>query len=52
MKVLICLIEVDLKLEPEKCEFHQKIVDFLGYIIIIKGIKADLEKIKALLKWP
>ena len=21
-KVLICFVEVDLKLEPEKCEFH------------------------------
>ena len=51
-KVLICFVKMDLKLEPEKCEFHQKIVDFLGYIVTTEGIKADPEKIKALLKWP
>ena len=51
-KVLTCLAAVDLKLEPEKCEFHQKVVDFLGYVVTTEGIKADPEKVKALLEWP
>ena len=51
-KVLTYLTAVDLKLEPKKYEFHRKIVDFLGYVITIEGIKADPEKIRALLEWP
>ena len=52
IKVLTYFIIVDLKLEPEKYEFYRKIIDFLGYVIITEGIKADPEKIKVLLEWP
>ena len=51
-RVLICLAQVSLYLEPEKCEFHQKKVQFLGYIITTEGVKADPEKIQAILDWP
>lgn len=51
-KVLICLIAVDLKLELKKYEFYQKVVDFLRYVVTIEGIRADLEKVKALLEQP
>ena len=43
---------MDLKLEPKKYEFYRKIVNFLGYVITIENIKADLKKIRALLEWP
>ena len=52
IKVLTYFVIVDLKLEPKKYEFYRKIVDFLGYVIIIEGIKADLKKIRVLLEWP
>ena len=48
-QVLQCFAKVNLKLEPEKCEFHKKSVKFLGYIIYTYGIEADLKKVKALL---
>ena len=50
--VLIALWETRLLLEPEKCEFHKKEVDFLGYVVTTEGIKPDLKKVQDLLDWP
>ena len=46
--VLQCLQEAGLKLNPKKYKFNKLEVEFLGYIIGIKGIKIDPEKIKAI----
>ena len=46
--VLRYLQEAGLKLNPKKCEFNKLEVEFLGYIIGIKGIKIDSEKIKVI----
>ena len=46
--VLQCLQEAGLKLNPKKCEFNKLEVEFLRYIIGIKEIKIDSEKIKVI----
>ena len=48
-KIFNYLIKVNLLLELEKCAFYKKEVDFLGYIIVVKGIKADPKKIRAII---
>ncbi|SOV01580.1 uncharacterized protein UDID_18214 [Ustilago sp. UG-2017a] len=35
-----------------KCEFHTKIVEFLGYIIKPTGIEMDPEKVRTVKEWP
>ena len=50
--VLQCLQQVGLKLNPKKCEFNKLEVEFLGYVIEIKEIKIDSEKIKVIQQWP
>ena len=50
--VLRYLQQVGLKLNPKKCEFNKLEVEFLGYVIGIKGIKIDSEKIKVIQQWP
>jgi RNase H-like domain found in reverse transcriptase/Reverse transcriptase (RNA-dependent DNA polymerase)/Integrase zinc binding domain/Aspartyl protease/Chromo (CHRromatin Organisation MOdifier) domain len=51
-EILDCLSRFDLKLKPEKCEFHRTTVTFLGFIISTEGIRMDNEKIKAVQEWP
>ena len=46
--VLRCLQEAGLKLNLKKCEFNKLEVEFLRYIIGIKEIKIDPEKIKVI----
>jgi hypothetical protein len=46
-QVLKCLNKKDLRLKPEKCEFHREEVDFLGFVVRRHGIRMDSEKIKA-----
>ena len=50
--VLQCLQQAGLKLNPKKCEFNKLEVEFLGYVIEIKEIKIDPEKIKVIQQWP
>ena len=50
--VLRCLQKAGLKLNPKKCEFNKPEVEFLRYIIGIKGIKINPEKIKVIQQWP
>jgi hypothetical protein len=50
--ILQCLTTVRLLLKPEKCDFHKKSVQFLGYVITVDGIQPDPEKIQAILEWP
>ncbi|KAK3556424.1 hypothetical protein QTP70_008344 [Hemibagrus guttatus] len=37
---------------PEKCEFHQTTITFLGYMISWQGVKMDLTKVCAVTEWP
>nr|ABD78322.1 polyprotein [Primula vulgaris] len=56
----ICHLEAVLKKMSEhkffakssKCKFFQKEIDYLGHLISDQGVKADPNKIKAMLEWP
>jgi hypothetical protein len=47
-QILKCLNERDLRLKPEKCEFHREEVDFLEFVVERHGIRMNSEKIKAI----
>jgi len=51
-KVLKKLLENNLYVKLEKCEFDVTETAFLGYILSKDGLKVDPEKIKAILDWP
>ena len=44
-KVLRKLKEYKLYLQAKKCEFHTQETEFLGFIILTKGVKMNLKKI-------
>lgn len=46
------LREVGLKLNPQKCHFARRKVEYLGYTVSGKGIATSEEKIKAVRCWP
>ncbi|GFV81606.1 retrovirus-related Pol polyprotein from transposon 297 [Trichonephila clavipes] len=43
-KVLSKLSDANLKLNPSKCKFFQKEVNYLGHIISAEGVRTDPEK--------
>ena len=47
-QVLECLNRRDLRLKPEKCEFHREKVDFLEFVVGRHGIRMNSEKVKAI----
>ena len=50
--VLQRLSDHQLTVNPTKCTFHVKEIDFLGYIVSSKrGIRMNPQKIEALMKW-
>jgi hypothetical protein len=49
--VLIRLKKNNLFYKLSKCEFNILKVKFLSFIIRIKGIKADLKRIRSIIKW-
>ncbi|SOV07998.1 uncharacterized protein UDID_17258 [Ustilago sp. UG-2017a] len=51
-EVLTCLRSNRLFAKLSKCEFHTKIVEFLGYIIKPTGIEMDPEKVRTVKEWP
>ena len=51
-RVLKKLLENNLYVKLEKCEFDVTETSFLGYMLSKDGLKADPEKIKAILDWP
>ena len=51
-QVLAKLKEASLYVKGEKCTFHSKEVEFLGYIINTEGISMDPKKIKSIASWP
>ena len=42
----------DLFLKPEKCQFHQKKVEYLGVIVGNRQVKMDPVKVQSISKWP
>lgn len=50
--ILQRLHENKLYVKLSKCTFFQKEVQYLGHIILAKGIVVDPTKIKAISKWP
>ena len=50
-QILECLNKRDLRLKPEKCEFHQEEVDFLEFVVERHGIRMNPKKIKAVKEW-
>ena len=51
-KILACLDQAGLRIKPEKCEWHKKNVNFLGFQIGTSGVKMDPDKVKAIQEWP
>jgi hypothetical protein len=49
--VLDTFTKAALHLKPEKCEFHQQEVKYLGLIISMEGIKMDPENIRTMQDW-
>lgn len=50
-KVLQLLSDAQLQVKLEKCQFHVKKVEFLGYIISPEGISMDPAKVDAITSW-
>ncbi|GFW41023.1 retrovirus-related Pol polyprotein from transposon 17.6 [Trichonephila clavipes] len=50
-KVLAKLSDANLKLNPSKCKFFQKEVNYLGHIISAEGVRTDPEKVSAVKNW-
>ena len=50
--VLTALRDADLRIKPEKTEFHRHEVKFLGYIVSREGLKMDSKKVEAITSWP
>ena len=50
--VLKKLLTNDLFLNPKKCQFHVREVEFLGVIVGKGGVKMDPIKVKAIEEWP
>ncbi|XP_049335604.1 uncharacterized protein LOC125802248 [Astyanax mexicanus] len=51
-QVLTRLLEHQLYVKGEKCEFHLPSTTFLGYIISPTGITMDDHKVEAVVSWP
>lgn len=52
MTVFERLREVNLKLNPSKCNFLKKELVYLGHLISAEGIRSDPAKIEAVKNWP
>ena len=50
--VMDCLIDAGLKLNPSKCHFVQKEVQYLGHIITPLGLKLNPERVAAVQDFP
>ena len=46
------LRKVNLKLKPQKCNFFQRHVKFLGHIISSEGLQPEEDKVRAIANYP
>ena len=51
-EVLKCLCKAGLYAKSEKCKFHSKSVEYLGYILSPSGLTMSDNKIKIIQDWP
>ena len=51
-EVLKCLHKVGLYAKAEKCKFHSKLVEYLGYILSLSGLTMSDDKVKIIQDWP
>lgn len=51
-RVLQRLLENQLFVKAEKCEFYQDSVSFLGFVVNSNGIQMDTPKVRAVTEWP
>lgn len=51
-RVLQRLLENQLFVKAEKCEFHRNTMGFLGYVVSAGTLKMDCTKIRAVVEWP
>jgi len=51
-EILKYLYKVDLYTKAEKCEFHSKSVEYLGYILSPSGLTMSDNKVKIIQDWP
>ncbi|XP_023806908.1 uncharacterized protein LOC105356774 isoform X2 [Oryzias latipes] len=51
-KVLLRLLQNQLYVKAEKCEFHVTTTSFLGLVISEGRVKMDPKKVQAVLEWP
>src|SRR3979411_1256699 len=52
LRVLKIMADNDLFLKPEKCEFEQLKVEYLGYVISHNKIEMDPKKLAGISDWP
>ncbi len=50
-KILKCLNKRNLHLKSKKCEFHQKEIDFLKFVVERHEVRINLEKLRAIKEW-
>ncbi|KAK3549515.1 hypothetical protein QTP86_002487 [Hemibagrus guttatus] len=50
--VLTCLLQNNLYVKLEKCEFHRTTLTFLGYVLFPAGVEMDQSKVWAVTNWP
>jgi hypothetical protein len=50
-EVLECLRKADLRLKPEKCEWHKEEVEFLGFVVGRNGVKMSSKKVQVVKDW-
>ena len=51
-EVLRCLWKNGLYAKPEKCEFHKNQMEYLDYILTLKGLFMASNKVKIIQDWP
>ena len=49
--ILKALADANLLCKPEKCEFHTKRTEFLGFVVTPGGLSMDPSKVSAILEW-
>jgi len=50
--ILDCMEKFSLRFDPKKCAFGVTLGKLLGYIVSMKGIEVDVEKVQAIMDMP